>query len=192
MSNAPSLNPISHSQGTTSSFAEYKIRARLPPAPSELTSQQSLLIGSIMDLFAGHPSKRKLSLWTDDASFQDPLTIANGRQQYEAQWYGVVAKMSEVKQEEAEIVSVGNPIELRLKDRYTIKGIGKEQLIDSSVLVYLTPEGDKVTKVVDRWDGQVPPDGFFAKVSVINQSTSWHSKEAKETCWLTWNVDRRV
>ncbi|EXJ93737.1 hypothetical protein A1O1_02130 [Capronia coronata CBS 617.96] len=163
ISNHSSSSSSSTSSTKPPAFAEYKIRANLPPAPTELTPRQSLLIGSVMDLFAGHPSKRKLSLWTDDASFQDPLCIAEGRKQYEAQWYGVVATMSDVKQEHAEIVSVGNPIELRLKDRYTIKGLGKEQLIDSHILVYLTPDGEKVTKVVDRWGGEVPPDGFFAK-----------------------------
>lgn len=178
-------------QNSPPSFAEYRIQAKVPPAPTELTPRQSLLIASVMDLFAGRPSKRKLSLWTDDASFQDPLTIAEGRKQYEAQWYGVVATMSEVTQEHAEIVSVGNPIELRLKDRYKIKGLGKEQLIDSHVLVYLTADGEKVTKVVDRWGGEVPPDGFFAKVSVMRQSDSWHAREEKGMCWLTWNWERR-
>ncbi|KAG9792197.1 hypothetical protein KCU88_g911, partial [Aureobasidium melanogenum] len=155
----------SESSSQTAPFAEYDIQARVPPAPSgsELTPHQSLLIGSVMDLFAGRPSKRKLSLWADDGSFQDPLTIAEGRKQYEAQWYGVVATMSDVKQEFAEIVSLGNPIELHLKDRYTIKGVGKEELIDSSVLVYLTDDGQKVKKVVDRWGGEMPPDGPFAK-----------------------------
>ncbi|KAL2402337.1 hypothetical protein ABEF95_001077 [Exophiala dermatitidis] len=155
----------SESSSQPASFAEYDIQARVPPAPSgsELTPHQSLLIGSVMDLFAGRPSKRKLSLWADDGSFQDPLTIAEGRKQYEAQWYGVVATMSDVKQEFAEIVSLGNPIELHLKDRYTIKGVGKDELIDSSVLVYLTDDGQKIKKVVDRWGGEMPPDGPFAK-----------------------------
>ncbi|EXJ92087.1 hypothetical protein A1O3_00637 [Capronia epimyces CBS 606.96] len=71
-------------------------------------------MASVMDLFAGYPSKHKLSLWTDDTLFQDPLTIAQGCKQYEAQLYGVVATMSQVMQEQAEIVAVGNPIELHL------------------------------------------------------------------------------
>ncbi len=32
----------------------------------------------------------------DDATFADPLTKAEGRKQYEAQWYGLVAAFSEI------------------------------------------------------------------------------------------------
>ena len=81
-------------------FATYGIvNTDIPTATGvSLSSPQKLLVASILDLFAQHPSKRKLTLWTDDATFTDPLTIAEGRKQYEAQrqqeggggWNGVV------------------------------------------------------------------------------------------------------
>ena len=37
-------------------------------------------------LFAGRPSLKKLQLWADDASFEDPITLAKGRKHYEPQW----------------------------------------------------------------------------------------------------------
>ncbi len=78
--------------------------------------------------------------------------------------------MSEIVQEHAEVVKGGNPIELKLKTRYKVKAIGKEQVIDSSILVHTTGTGtgedEKITKVEDRWGGDVPPDGMFAKVSI--------------------------
>jgi hypothetical protein len=128
----------------------------------------------VLDLFAGYPSKRKLALWTDDASFHDPLTIAQGRKQYEAQWYGLKVTMSEIVQEHAEVVKGGNPIELKLKTMYKVKAVGKEQTIDSSILIHTTGAGtgedEKITKVEDRWGGDVPPDGIFAKVSLSSPS----------------------
>jgi len=147
------------------SFAEYKIQSQLPPSPADLSQRQSLLVASVLDLFAGHPSKRKLTLWTDDASFHDPLTIAQGRKQYEAQWYGLKATMSAITQEHVEVVKGGNPIELHLKTNYKVKAVGKEQVIDSTVLVHTTgtDESQKITKVEDKWGGDVPPDGMFAK-----------------------------
>lgn len=71
--------------------------------------------------------------------------------------------------EHVEIVSLGNPIELKTKLRYKIKAVGKEQVIESQVLVHTTGEGDaqKITKVEDKWNGDVPADGFFAKVSLF-------------------------
>ena len=52
----------------------------------ELSSQQKTIVGSVLDLFAGRPSLEKLQLWSDDATFEDPITIAKGRKQYEPQW----------------------------------------------------------------------------------------------------------
>ncbi|KAJ9612922.1 hypothetical protein H2200_002863 [Cladophialophora chaetospira] len=147
------------------SFNQYKIHSAIPPSAQNMTAQQSLLACSVLDLFTGYPSKRKLALWTDDASFHDPLTIAEGRKQFEAQWYGLKAVMSDIVPEHAEVVSNGNPIEMKTKLRYKIKAVGKEQVIESRVLVHTTGEGDaqKITKVEDRWNGDVPSDGFFAK-----------------------------
>ena len=51
-----------------------------------LSPQQKTLVGSVLDLFAGRPSLEKLQLWSDDATFEDPITIAQGRKRYEAQW----------------------------------------------------------------------------------------------------------
>lgn len=52
----------------------------------ELSSQQKTIVGSVLDLFAGRPSLEKLQLWTDEAVFEDPITIARGRKQFEPQW----------------------------------------------------------------------------------------------------------
>ncbi|KAK3060016.1 hypothetical protein LTS18_009528, partial [Coniosporium uncinatum] len=51
-----------------------------------LDSQQKTLVGSVLDLFAGRPSLEKLQLWKDDGVFEDLITVARGRKQYEAQW----------------------------------------------------------------------------------------------------------
>lgn len=71
--------------------------------------------------------------------------------------------------EHVEVVSAGNPIEIKTKLKYKIKAVGKEQVIESQVLVHTTGEGEaqKITKVEDKWNGDVPPDGFFAKVSQL-------------------------
>ena len=52
----------------------------------ELSAEQKTLVGCVLDLFAGRPSKEKLGLWQDDGVFEDPITVARGRKQYEAQW----------------------------------------------------------------------------------------------------------
>jgi hypothetical protein len=107
---------------TTDPFSAYSILTppnSLSTTPGvSLTPRQQLLTASILDLFAGHPSKRKLTLWADDASFHDPLTNATGREQFEAQWYGLKAAFSEIERLGVEVRSAGNPVEVGLKTRY--------------------------------------------------------------------------
>jgi len=52
----------------------------------DLSPQQKTLVGCVLDLFQGKPSLEKLQLWKDDAVFEDPITVATGRKQYEPQW----------------------------------------------------------------------------------------------------------
>lgn len=52
----------------------------------DLSAQQKTIVGSVLDLFAGRPSLEKLQLWTDEAVFEDPITVARGRKQFEPQW----------------------------------------------------------------------------------------------------------
>jgi len=56
-----------------------------------LSREQKTLVGSVLDLFAGRATLSKLQLWADDATFEDPITIANGRKQYEPQWVRTIS-----------------------------------------------------------------------------------------------------
>lgn len=123
-----------------------------------LSDEQKTLVGSVLDLFAGRPSLAKLQLWKDEGEFSDPLTIAKGRKQYEAQWYGLQTAFSEIERLSHEVKDGGNPIVMDLKTRYVVKGIGKEQTINSLINIY--HEGGKITKVEDKWDGKLPESGI--------------------------------
>jgi hypothetical protein len=61
----------------------------------ELSSQQKTLVGCVLDLFQGKPSKEKLQLWTDEATFEDPITVAQGRKRYEPQWVSFFSTFAE-------------------------------------------------------------------------------------------------
>lgn len=149
-----------------------------------LEDQQKTLVGSVLDLFAGRPSLEKLQLWKDEGVFEDPITIAEGRKQYEAQWvrdipfffyletryanivprqYGLQSAFSEIERLSHEVTSSGNPISMNMKTRYKVKGVGVEQTISSVVNIF--HEGGKITKVQDKWDGKLP-EGAIANVSV--------------------------
>ncbi|KAF2478531.1 hypothetical protein BDY17DRAFT_306112 [Neohortaea acidophila] len=148
----------------------------------KLSDQQKTLVGSVLDLFAGRPSLAKLQLWKDDATFSDPLTIAKGRDQYQAQWYGLQTAFSEIERISHQVTSSGNPIEMDMTQRYKVKGIGSEQTISSKVFIH--HDGDKITKVEDKWNGKLPEGGIAQAFRRLNAVTVPHivgvPKDAEE------------
>lgn len=142
----------------------------------QLSAQQKLVAGSVLDLFKGLPSLQKLQLWTDDATFSDPITKAEGRKQYSAQWYGLKTAFSEIEQISQTVTSDKNPMVIDLKTRYKLAGLESEKTMESQVHIWTTVEGLskgqvgagndgklRITKVEDRWNGGELPEGPFAK-----------------------------
>lgn len=125
-------------------------------------------------LFAGLPSQQKLSLWSDTAVFADQITNAEGRKQYSAQWFGLKAVCNNIERLGHEVTSAGNPIEMDLKTKYVLKG-GMAQTVESKVSIWTEGQGGegKITKVQDAWNGNVPSEGFFVKVSLSFSFGRW-------------------
>jgi hypothetical protein len=165
---------MSTANDASSLLQQYKIQtpsSALNPGPGvSLSAPQSAILCSILDLFSGHPTKRILTLWKEDASFHDPLTNATGRTQFEAQWYGLRAAFSDIQRLSCQTVSAGNPMELDLKTMYKVKGIGSEQVVESRVCVYTEGEGEgmRVSKVEDKWDGEIKEGWFKGKLREVN------------------------
>ncbi|KAF4312677.1 hypothetical protein GTA08_BOTSDO11653 [Botryosphaeria dothidea] len=136
----------------------------------ELSSDQKIIVGSVLDLFAGRPSLAKLRLWSDEAVFEDPITQARGRKEFEPQWYGLQTAFSEIERLHHEVTSAGNPITMSLKTRYVVKGIKKETTINSIVNIS-TDSAGKITKVEDKWDGNLPESSIanaFRRLNAVS------------------------
>ncbi|KAI9809691.1 MAG: hypothetical protein M1825_000123 [Sarcosagium campestre] len=156
------------------------------PAPGvELDSQQKLLAGSVLDLFAGKATLAKLGLWKDDGVFEDPITIARGRKEFEPQWYGLKAAFSEIERLSTQTVDAGNPIRIDMKTRYKIKGIGSNQTIASEVYIYYDKVSGKIEKVEDKWNGNLP-DGAIKNVSAGKLLSPWWWLFYAEA-WAFWS-----
>lgn len=80
-----------------------------------------------------------------------------------------------------------------LKTRYVVKGIHKEQIINSKIHIFYDKASGKITKVEDKWDGKLP-DSSFTNVSSLRQLFSpwWWLHYAQGWAWwgwsLTWNT----
>ncbi|KAF2137664.1 uncharacterized protein K452DRAFT_301838 [Aplosporella prunicola CBS 121167] len=120
----------------------------------ELLSDQKVIVSSVLDLFAGRASQRKLNLWSDDAVFEDPLTQVRGRKEFESQWYGLQTAFSQIERLSYEVTSSGNPITMELKTRYIVKGAKSSTTIKSVVSIYTDSTG-QITKVEDKWNDEV-------------------------------------
>lgn len=174
---------------TVPSASDLKIEnTSLKTSPGvELSNDQKTIVGSVLDLFAGRPSLEKLKLWDDEGIFEDPITVAKGRKQYEPQWYGLQSAFSEIERLGHEITSSGNPISLNMTTRYVVKGINKEQKISSVVNIYLNKEG-KIEKVEDKWDGKLP-DSSIKDVSSIFQLANplWWMNYSMGWAFWSWS-----
>ncbi|KAK6204059.1 hypothetical protein LQW54_008520 [Pestalotiopsis sp. IQ-011] len=160
---------------SSASFASHGIRNTNINAAAgvDLSDQQRVLVGSVLDLFEGNPTLKHLSLWSKTATFADNITVAAGYDKFAAQWYGLPAVFSPIKIQSHKVLSSGNPIELELSNKYVVKGIKKEQVMDSKVKIYVGSDG-KIEKVEDRWNDNLPEGGIseaFRKLNAVTVPT---------------------
>lgn len=74
------------------------------------------------------------------------------------QRYGLQVAFSEIERLSHEVTSSGNPIEMDLRTRYVVKGLNKEQTVDSKVTIHT--DGDKISRVEDKWSGSIEEGGI--------------------------------
>jgi len=80
-----SATPSSSSLPSASQLSLKNVNIETAPG-IELSQDQKTIVGSVLDLFQGHVSLKKLALWDENATFNDPLTTATGYKQFAAQW----------------------------------------------------------------------------------------------------------
>lgn len=114
-------------------------------------------------LFEGNPTLKHFSLWHPTATFTDPITMATGYAKYTAQWYGLPAVFKPIQLQHHRVTNEGNPIEFEMTNKYVVKGIKKEQVMNSVVAVHIAADG-KIDRVEDRWNGKLP-EGAVSDVS---------------------------
>jgi len=135
-----------------------------------LSQHQKVLVGSVLDLFEGHPTLKHLALWHPSATFQDPIAVAQGSDRIAAQWYGLPVLFKPINILSHEVTSSGNPIELKLRNKYVLKGLKKEQVVDSIVKIEVAEDG-RIQKVEDRWNDKLPSGAISEAFRKLNGAT---------------------
>ena len=101
--------------------------------------------------------------------------------------YGLQTAFSEIERLHHEVVSGGNPIGMDLKTRYVTKGVSKEQIISSRINIFYDKDTNKITKVQDKWGGELP-DSSFKNVSIEQLLDPWWWVHyAEGWAWWLWS-----
>ena len=98
--------------------------------------------------------------------------------------YGLKAAFSQIDQLSHTVTSAGNPITMDMKTMYKMKGVGKEQTIESVIKIFYDEKDGKIEKVEDRWNDELP-EGSFKNVSPLNPWSWLHYGES--WVWWTWS-----
>lgn len=69
-----------------------------------------------------------------------------------------------------------------------MKGIGKETTVNSVIEIYTTADGSKISKLLDKWDGELP-DSSITTVSSIFQLLNpfWWFHYFEGWLWWFWS-----
>lgn len=136
-------------------------------------------------LFEGRPSLKHLALWNPKGTFQDPIALAEGYDRFAAQWYGLPALFDPIKLQSHKVIDAGNPIVLEMSNKYVVKGIKQEKVMDSIIRITLGADG-KIDKVEDRWNDKLP-EGSVSEVSSTSRSKPKHEVAVRmhltSQCW---------
>jgi hypothetical protein len=78
--------------------------------------------------------------------------------------------LSEIERLHCKVTSAGNPLEMDLKTRYKVKGLGSEQVINSKIVVdTVGHDGQmRIKKLEDRWDGEIKEGPFKKALRGLN------------------------
>ncbi|KAL7275992.1 hypothetical protein RUND412_001023 [Rhizina undulata] len=119
-----------------------------------LQGHQREVIGSVLDLFQGRPTRGKMAYWRGDAVFNGGFVKAFGRDEVLAAWQMHSKVMKDITMVSHEVVKVEDTsYEMELVQKYTLKGVGGRVIsVRSRIYIELDRCGG-IREVKDLWDG---------------------------------------
>lgn len=113
------------------------------------------LIENVLNLYRCKATDELLeSVYSENPSFEDPISFAQGRKEVWSQWYSMPRIFSNsVTNDYTILVNEKNHIEFSLSQTYTFKVGNRNKKMQSKVVLDLDENG-KVTKHQDLWNGK--------------------------------------
>ena len=127
------------------------------------------IITDVINLYNSNPTEESFRHYAENAQFEDPLQFSGNLSSVKSAFKSLtkVFNDSVVTRSDADIET--NPMKLSLETHYEWKGIKKETVIRSIVLLTLNDQ-EQVIRHEERWDGEPIPNaesGFFGRIKEV-------------------------
>ncbi|RAK87298.1 hypothetical protein BO79DRAFT_269059 [Aspergillus costaricaensis CBS 115574] len=137
----------------------------LPP------SRQSIQ-DHIIALYCGSASAEDMSVYAEQAVYDDPFSYCDTRYKIAGQWYGIPKLFSKSENLGTEVVlNTDDEMVWKQRQRYTFRGIGASRTEDSLVSLRLQggEDGERVVYHKDMWsEKDYDHQGFGALMKKVN------------------------
>eukprot|EP00160_Parvularia_atlantis_P014560 Unigene3696_Nuclearia_a/m.11283 Unigene3696_Nuclearia_a/g.11283 ORF Unigene3696_Nuclearia_a/g.11283 Unigene3696_Nuclearia_a/m.11283 type:complete len:177 (+) Unigene3696_Nuclearia_a:136-666(+) len=131
-----------------------------PAAP--LAPAHETVVADVLALYQGKFSEAAMRHYTDDAVFEDPVSICKGFENVGAAWVGLAKVFSRSVTRSA--VSTYHPatqrIHVQMEQEYTVRGINYTFVMPSLAVLYM--RGDRVYRHEDLWYSKPLSHGFLS------------------------------
>lgn len=127
------------------------------------------IISDILNLYNSNPTEESFRHYASNAEFEDPFQYSGSLPSVKSAFKSLpkIFKDSEVTKSDADIET--NPMKLNLETRYEWKGIKKETVLRSIVLLTLNDQ-QEIIRHEERWNGEPIPNaesGFFGRIKEV-------------------------
>jgi hypothetical protein len=130
------------------------------------------IVSDVLNLYNSNPTEESFRHYAPNAEFEDPLQYSGNLSSVKSAFKSLpkIFKDSEVTKSDADIET--NPMRLNLETRYEWKGIKKETVIQSIVLLTLNNQ-EQIIRHEERWNGEPIPNaesGFFGRIKEVKSN----------------------
>ncbi|KAL3477994.1 hypothetical protein BJX99DRAFT_256963 [Aspergillus californicus] len=153
----------------------------LPLSPSRASTQDHIL-----SLYSGSASESDMSVYAEQAIYDDPFSYCDTRHKIAGQWYGIPKLFAKSETLATEVTaSTEHELSWKQRQRYTFPGMGFGKTVDSLVTLRLegggNGDGEKVVYHKDMWNGKdYDHEGLGAKIKKLNGDKLTHITQPPE------------
>lgn len=177
----PSTFALSHNQpgspSTNTLGSQVQIR-KMSSVPTfgfstrEPSEEEKAIVNDVLKLYQLHPDSAAYSRYAPDATFHDPIGLAEGLEAVKAQFNGMPKVFSKSITEDVKYLD--NPevkppsFQIALAQNYTMKMGGAQKLVNSKLTFHIDPSSKLIKTHDEEWDGKpntTGEDGFFGQLN---------------------------